>query len=94
MRARERHLVALPEPVLYEKLQLTMSDSNGNAYGAYRCPVALAQFEACACHIVRQGTLTKHGVIGPGFPCRAERSCPAEVSDTYANIQHAASPGA
>lgn len=23
---------------------------------------------ACACHMVRQGTLTKHGVIGPGFP--------------------------
>ena len=24
--------------------------------------------EDCACHIVRQGALTKHGVIGPGFP--------------------------
>ena len=68
MRARERRLIALPEPVLYERFQLTMSDSDGNAYVAHRCPVALVHPGACACHIVRQGTFTKHGVIGPGFP--------------------------
>ena len=68
VRARERRLVALPEPGLYERFQLTISDIEGDEHVAQRCPIALKRTRASACHIVRQGTLTKHGVIGPGFP--------------------------
>lgn len=68
MHARERRLVDLPEPVQYDRYLVTISDSDGIAHVPHRCPVALRNPVACACHMVRQGTLTKHGVIGPGFP--------------------------
>ena len=40
VRARELRLADLPEQVLYERYQLILSDSDGIARVAYRCPVA------------------------------------------------------
>lgn len=58
----------LPEPGLYRRAQLAISDPEGNQYIAQRCPVALEAEGRGPCHIVRRGFLTKHGVIGAGFP--------------------------
>jgi len=67
-RGRERRIVQLPEPVLYERHQLTISGSDGRAHIAHRCPVALTAPGSTPCYIVRQGVRTKHGVVGQGFP--------------------------
>ena len=67
-RGRERRVVQLPEPVLYERHQLSISEPDGSAHIAHRCPVALTAPGSMPCHIVRQGMRTKHGVVGQGFP--------------------------
>ena len=62
----------LPEPQLYSRLQLKLSDATGNVDFARmvpKCPVALAAGDACgACQMERSGTITKHGVISTAFP--------------------------
>ena len=63
---------AQPEPQLYNRLQLSVTDSHGQvdlAILVQRCPCALTAGDACSsCQIVRSGTITKHGVLSTGFP--------------------------
>ena len=72
-RGRERRSILLPEPQLYRGAQLVISDSRGNQYIAERCPIALADPDSSACHIVRRGFITKHGVVSLGFPVYLSR---------------------
>ena len=65
---RERRSILLPEPQPYRGAQLVISDSRGNQYIAERCPTALADPDSSACHTVRRGFITKHGVVSLGCP--------------------------
>ena len=58
----------MSEPELYRRAPLGISDAQGNCSIAQRCPVALAACDGRACHIVRKGQCTKHGIVGTGFP--------------------------
>lgn len=64
--------VERPEPELYRRTQMHVSDANGRDDASYlmrKCPAALSQLDECgACNIVRRGSVTRHGVISGGFP--------------------------
>lgn len=67
-RGRAERVVILPEPELYRRVALGISDSHGNQHIAKRCPVALSASDGRPCHIVRRGHCTKNGVVASGFP--------------------------
>ncbi len=67
-RGRAERVITLPEPELYKRAALCISDAHGNQYIAERCPVALSASDGRPCHIVRRGHCTKNGVVAPGFP--------------------------
>lgn len=67
-----RH-VMVPEPQLYRRSQLQISDCHGRedlSHLVPRCPVALSN-QQCGdsdCRIRRNGAITRHGILSNGFP--------------------------
>lgn len=60
-----------PEPEIYKRLQLVVADVYGTVVSPARCPTQLTGGDTTVntcCHIVRQGSCTKHGVVASGFP--------------------------
>lgn len=69
-RGPERRSINLTEPEVYKRMQLSAADWHGNIELPKCCPSRL-QAGSCVsppCHIVRQGSCTKHGVVGSSFP--------------------------